>query len=208
MTPATDPALQRAIDALAVPGVAIGYRVISPGDELALLPEEYGAFAGSVEKVRRASGAARIVARQLMAQLGQPEKPVPKSASGAPVWPAGLVGSLAHDSRIAVAALARRDAFPSLGIDVEPAEPLDPDLLNIVATENELERIAADPYRGRLLFAVKEAVYKLVYPIDGRFLEHHEVEVDLAGGTASVRSGRSVRFRYGLSGHILVLAFI
>jgi 4'-phosphopantetheinyl transferase EntD len=208
MTAATDPALQHAMDALAVPGVALGHRLISPGDERALLPEEFAAFANSVDKVRRASGAARIVARQLMAKLGHAQQAVLKSASGAPVWPPQLVGSLAHDSRVAVAALARRDEFAGLGIDVEPAEPLDAELLNIVATENEMKRIADDPYRGRVLFAVKEAVYKLTYPLDRTFLEHHDVEVGLVAGTATVRTGRSVRFRYGVSDHIVVLAYI
>jgi hypothetical protein len=37
---AADPSIQRAIDALAVPGLLIGHRVISQGDELALLNEE------------------------------------------------------------------------------------------------------------------------------------------------------------------------
>src|SRR5215467_6546010 len=63
-----DPSLQSAIDALAFPGIAIAHRLISPGDEAALLPEEAPAFAASVVKVRRASGAARIVARELLAR--------------------------------------------------------------------------------------------------------------------------------------------
>jgi len=57
-----DPSLQSAIDALSFPGIVIGHRLISPGDEDALLPEEAAAFASSVVKVRRASGSARIVA--------------------------------------------------------------------------------------------------------------------------------------------------
>ena len=56
-----DPSLQSAIDALSFPGVMLGHRLISPGDENALLPEETPVFASSVLKVRRASGAARIV---------------------------------------------------------------------------------------------------------------------------------------------------
>jgi 4'-phosphopantetheinyl transferase EntD len=208
MTTATDPAVQRAIDGLAVGGVLVGHRLIAADDALALLPEERGAFAGSVDKVKRASGAARIVARSLMLQLGEPQQAIPKSASGAPVWPAGLVGSLAHDGRVAVAAIARRSAFAGLGIDVEPAEPLEPDLLDLVATSTERRGIAGDPLQGRLLFAIKEAVYKSVHPLDGVFLEHHDVEVDLAAGTAAVRNGRAVRFRYSLSSHIVALAFI
>ena len=205
---ATDSVLQNAIDALAVPGVLTGHRLIAAGDELALLPAELEALATSVDKVRRASGAARIVARGLMAQLGQAQQAVPKSASGAPIWPAGLVGSLAHSSQVAVAAMARRRDFSSVGIDVEPAEPLDADLLDLVATAHERAAIAHDLHRGRLLFTVKEAVYKSVYPLDGTFLEHHDVEVNFAAGTATLRNGRAIQFRYSLSSHIVALAFI
>jgi 4'-phosphopantetheinyl transferase EntD len=107
MTMAKDPLLQQAIEAMAVDGISIDHRVIADGDELALLPQERDAFAGSVIKVRRASGAARLVARGLLLRLGLPEQAIPKSRSGMPVWPGGIVGSLAHDAQVAVAAVAR-----------------------------------------------------------------------------------------------------
>ena len=37
-----------------------------------------------------------------------------------------------------------------------------------------------DPCHGRLLFSVKEAIYKAVYPLDRTFLDHHDVEVSLS----------------------------
>jgi 4'-phosphopantetheinyl transferase EntD len=200
--------LARAIDAISVPGIAIDHQLIMEGDELALLPEEFGAFAASVIKVRRASGAARTVARKLLSRFGQAERAIPKSTAGMPVWPDGIVGSLAHDAQVAVAAIALRREFLSVGVDVEPAEPLDPDLLDIVATTRERENIPDDPCGGRVLFSVKEAVYKAVYPLDGVFLDHHDVEVDFAAGTAAVRKGRLVNFRYGVATHIVALAFI
>lgn len=208
MTAAADSELHRTIAELSIPGVAIGHRLIAVGDENALWPEEEPALARSVTKVRRASGAARIVARELMEKLGVKQQAIPKAQSGAPIWPAGIVGSMAHDSTVAVAALTKRDNFLSLGIDIEPAEPLETKLLGIVATKRELEKIGEDSCRGRLLFATKEAVYKAVHPLDGQFLEHHDVEVDFAASTAVTSSGRRVQFRYGQSTHIIVLAFI
>src|SRR5271166_2208874 len=102
--PATaDPKLQSAIDGLALPGVRIGHRLILPGDEDALTAEEIRGISGSVVERRRASGAARIVARQLLRGLGFSDCPLPRAASGAPIWPAGVIGSLAHDSRVAIA---------------------------------------------------------------------------------------------------------
>ena len=65
-----------AIDELAASGVLVGQRLIMPGDEAALLPEEAPAFEGSVVAARRASGAARLVARNLLKQLGYPECPI------------------------------------------------------------------------------------------------------------------------------------
>jgi 4'-phosphopantetheinyl transferase EntD len=207
-----DSVLQRSIDAMIdempVPGILIGHRLIAPGDELALLPEELAPLAGSVDKVRRASGAARIVARDLMTRFGATQQPVIKSASGAPLWPPRLMGSLAHSRQVAVAALARRGDFAGIGIDVEPAEPIDADLVRIVATATERNSIAEDLLQCRVLFAVKEAVYKSVNPLDGVFLEHHDVEVRLADGFATTRTGRTVRFRYCVSSHIVAVAFI
>lgn len=205
----TDPVFQSAIDTLALPGVAVGHRLISPGDEHALLKEEVPALAASVVKVRRASGAARIVARQLLTQLGYANCALPKGPTGAPVWPAGIVGSLAHDSRVAVAAVGMRADVGALGIDVEPAECLPSELLDLVVTPQERLNLGDDVYRGRLLFVAKEAVYKAIHPLDQTFLEHHDVEVNLSERKAVVRGGRVVELRFSISAHHLVaLAFL
>ena len=68
------------MDALAPPGLLIGHRLISAGDEDALLNEEAASIASPAMTARRASGAARIVARQLLAQLGHGRAPLPKGA--------------------------------------------------------------------------------------------------------------------------------
>jgi 4'-phosphopantetheinyl transferase EntD len=205
---ALDPSLQTAINALSVPGVIIGHRIISPGDEQALLPGEAPAFATSVVKVRRASGAARIVARELLAKIGLPKCALPKGVGGAPVWPTGIIGSMSHDSSVAVAAIAPRRSCAALGIDIEPAEALPPELLDLVITPEERARIGEDPYGGRLLFAAKEAVYKAVYPLDRTFLDHHDVEVSLSRGQAAVRNGRIVKLQFCVCKHLLVVAYL
>src|SRR6476469_10727138 len=123
------PPLHHTIDSIAVPGILVDHRLIQDGDELALLPAEVAAFAGSVLKVRRASGAARIVARMLLSRFGREPHAIPKSTAGMPVWPDGIVGSLAHDAKVAVAAMAARPEFHSFGIDIEPAAPLATELL-------------------------------------------------------------------------------
>ena len=94
-----------------------------------------------------------------------------------------------------------------LGIDVEPAETLPDELLDLVTTSRERATINSDPYRGRLVFVAKEAVYKAVFPLDRCFLEHHEVEIDLINRKAILRDGRVIEVRYTISTHLVALAF-
>lgn len=208
MTITVRPRFESVIAELAVPGVMVGHRLISPCDEAALLPAEAAAFAGSIETVRRASGAARVVARQLMSRVGYSDCAVPRGQSGAPVWPIGIRGSLAHDADYAVAAVGRCRDVGALGIDVEPAELLPCELVDLVATPNERTNLAADPFRGRLLFVAKEAVYKAVYPLDHIFLDYHDIEIDFAKQKATVCNGRVVDLRFCISTHLVSLAFI
>ena len=207
MTPeVVDPQLERAIATLAPPGVLIGHRLIAPGDEDALLPEEAAPLASAVVAARRASGAARIVARALLGRLGHPGFVLRRGAAREPLWPPGITGSLAHDDRVAVAAVGRAHEVGALGIDVEPAAPLPPDTFDLAVTPRERARIADDPLRGRLLFAAKEAVYKALYPLERVFLEFHDIEVDLAARKAGTRTGRTVALRYCIASHLVVLA--
>jgi 4'-phosphopantetheinyl transferase EntD len=87
-------------------------------------------------------------------------------------------------------------------------------LISIVLTETERQQIGLDPLVARLVFAIKEAVYKASFQVDRIFLEHHDVQVSLSSKTASTHSGVAVRFRYGLLRdvaplrHIAVLAWI
>ena len=45
---------------------------------------------------------------KLMNSMGFAGLPILRSTFGAPIWPAGIVGSMAHDDRIAVAAVGVR----------------------------------------------------------------------------------------------------
>jgi 4'-phosphopantetheinyl transferase EntD len=206
MSGAVDPALARDIEGLAVPGLLIGHRVISPGDESALLDEEAASIASPVIAVRRASGAARIAARELLTRLGYANAAIPRGEAGEPIWPAGISGSLAHDDRVAVAAVGLQRDVRAVGIDVEPAVPLPPDMLKLIAAPQELRSIAGDPLQGKLLFAAKEAVYKAVYPLDRVFLEFRDIEVDLVGRTATTRTGHTIALRTCVSSHVVVVA--
>jgi len=201
------PDLKAALRTIAPRGVLVGHRFIRPGDEEALLPEERTAFRQTASKVARQSGAARIVARDLLAVRGFHGVALPRSGSGAPVWPHGVVGSLAHDEEVAVAAVANSQDFSALGIDVEPADPLPPDLVRFVATPSERRRYSAGLLESRIMFVIKEAIYKALHPLDDMFLDFHDMEVDLEAGRGQTRNGQSVTLAFTLSPRVLALAF-
>ena len=197
--------LSQALQTLAPSGFLIGCREIAFGDESALLDAEMRSMASRSIVARRASGAARIVARQLLTQLALPAAAVLRNVSGAPVWPQGVIGSLAHDDQIAVAIIGKTGGFSRVGIDIEPVEPLAQDAVDVVMTASE-QRNISDAIERKLLFCAKEAVYKASHPADGEFLEYHDIEVDLPGRQAFARTGGVFELRTCMSSHLVALA--
>ena len=128
------------------------------------------------------SRCARALAIELLGEQGQAVGEIRKDAGGAPVWPEGFVGSLAHTDGYAAAAVARRGACVALGIDVEPAQPLPGETGSIVLTDDErrwVERCAqARPEAARLVFCAKECVHKCVHPLRDAWLEFSEVRIE------------------------------
>jgi len=208
MSAPIDPSLQRAIERLSSPDILVDCRRIQPGDELSLMPEEARSIMSRVPRVRRASGAARQLGRELVVRLGHEPCAIPKGEGGAPQWPSGIVGSFAHDGDIVVAAVASSRAFGAVGIDIEPADPLPDELRELVVTPRERPHLGDDPLQGRLLFAAKEAVYKAIAARDGPLLDYQDIEVDLVARQARLRDGRSVDLRYAVSTYVVVLAMM
>jgi len=89
--------------------------------------------------------------------------------------------------------VARSAALRGVGIDIEPALPLSEELLDMIATPSERRQINGDLVLARLLFCIKEAVYKATHPIDGLFLEQHDVEISFELSVALTSSGYNVR---------------
>ncbi|RUW88212.1 4'-phosphopantetheinyl transferase superfamily protein [Mesorhizobium sp. M7A.F.Ca.US.010.02.1.1] len=201
-------ALAEAIAAIAPSGVRIGCRLIRDGDDAHLLPGEAHSIPARQPGMRRASGAARWIAHGLLAELGVGDVAILRSPTGAPVWPDGITGSLAHDDDMAVAAIAPIGDIASLGIDVEPAQPLPDDILALVTTPADRTDAADRHLAGRILFAAKEAVYKAVYPLDRKVLGYEDITIDLNAGCATTKTGRKASLAYCVAPRVVVLAFV
>lgn len=200
--------LTRSLSLLLPRNIGLDCRPIRAEDSSLLTTRERMQLANRQPASLQASASARAAARDLLAARGITAVELLRNDTGAPVWPAGFVGSISHDSAFAAAAIADAAAIPCLGIDIEPAIPLHPELLDLVATPREQIVIGTDLGRARVLFSMKEAVYKAVTPLTGRFLEFSEVEIDLERGIAYVANGPALAVRYIASTRIVSCAFL
>ena len=192
-----------------LPAACIGeVRPIRPGDEQLLAGVEAEGLERAVLSVRRASGAGRDIARSLCGKLGAPVTEIPRSPRRHPIWPAGITGSITHDSEFAAAIAAPADRFGGIGIDIEPSVPLAPDLHSLVGQPEEWASSSNFAFYDKALFSIKEAVFKAVYPRDGIFLDFHDVTVAFGPRTATISYGRTVHWRILNSPRILAIAWL
>lgn len=151
----------------------------------ALYPVEQSFVSCATEPRRREFAAGRALARQAMASLGLPPAAIPARPDRAPVWPDGIIGSISHCDHWCVAAVARQsDSCRSIGIDVEPATPLDKGLLDIICSKKEMDWLEMQPVQERLLlakviFSAKESFYKSQYPLSRQLVDFHAVSIML-----------------------------
>jgi 4'-phosphopantetheinyl transferase EntD len=99
-----------------------------------------------------------------------------------PVWPEGIIGSISHCHGLCAAAVARKEDILGLGLDVEPAEPLDTDLFSFILTDRERRLLKAPeahplPLWLRILFSAKESTYKCLHPLTKRVLDFRDIEL-------------------------------
>lgn len=200
--------LDALIARLAIAHVRLGWRPITESSAAGLLPDEAAHFPHALPAVLNRSGAARALARRLLADAGLTAAPIGRQPNGAPIWPPGVCGSLAHDDHAAVAVVASSNRYLSLGIDIEPDTPLPPEIVPLVATPAERARYAPAVIESRILFVAKEAAFKASWPLDGAFLDFADIEIDLDRGLAHTTTGRAISLKFARGSHILALAHI
>jgi enterobactin synthetase component D len=119
-----------------------------------------------------------------------------RDASGAPLWPDGVVGSITHTDDVAAAAVASAADVLSLGIDTERviSESQARDLNGTVAWPAELAHARTAGMTRleamTLVFSAKESVFKCLHPRVRRTFDFQDVRlvnVDAAAGTFVVR---------------------
>jgi 4'-phosphopantetheinyl transferase EntD len=176
------------------PAVAVA-EMFGDDPAAALFPEEEAIIARAVPRRRREFATARACARAALARLGEPPVPILRDSHGAPQWPEGVVGSIAHCAGYRAAVVSRSHDVAAIGFDAERNEPLPDRVLDEIALARERARIArlaaASPavHWDRLLFCAKESVYKTWFPLTGRWLDFDtaDVSIEAASGRFTAR---------------------
>ena len=145
-----------------------------------LLPQ---ALLRATPKRQREFLAGRWCAEEALRCLGAGSTHVAMAANRAPIWPAGVVGSITHGGDFAAAAVAWAKDIAGLGIDSE--QIIDPaaarDIADICMVDESMLFKATD---GRsfcefctFVFSAKEAVFKCLFPLTQKFLEFSDVRI-------------------------------
>ena len=151
----------------------------------ALHPDER-AFAHALGDARLASWiAGRLALRAALDAAGLPSSaPILPGPRGEPRLPDGVTGSISHKSGLAVAIAAPMGAPPTtLGLDLEELRALRADIAARVLTDRERAALPAagvdrDAHVLRV-FSAKEAIYKALAPLLGRYIGFQEAQVTL-----------------------------
>ena len=124
----------------------------------------------------------RACARIALAAIGYPGQEVPSLETRRPVWPSGTVGSISHTAGVAAAVAVRSTEVLAIGLDVESDGGLSDGVrkLVLVGAEHERSRNVHANVDGhdKLVFGIKEAVYKCVNPVVGHYFGFQDVEID------------------------------
>lgn len=145
---------------------------------------EIAAVERAVSRRRAEYAAGRIAAKQALAQLGVQNVSIPVANDRSPIWPTGFVGSISHAGNYAIACVAKRAERVGIGIDIEVAESLDPDLWQQVLTAQEIDSLNRLDLSRRCrvasaIYSLKEALFKFQYPITREWLDFHSAEAHL-----------------------------
>lgn len=141
------------------------------------------ALARAVRRRQLSFLAGRLCAERCLRALGAAQTRVGRSPQGIPLWPDGVRGSITHTDAQAHAVAVWSGHWSGIGIDAEPVIRPWAEIAALCCTAHERRHwlsgcLGLDPgLATTLVFSVKEAFYKAVHPLIGRFVDFDEVEV-------------------------------
>jgi 4'-phosphopantetheinyl transferase EntD len=180
------------------------------GQPVFLDPQEAILVAGVSNKRRRDFTLGRGCAREALAALGYDEAVIGKGEDGAPLLPAGVVGSITHTKGYAAALVAEARHFSGVGLDAERVGGVTEDLWPRLFDGAERDHLLGlDPASrhamATLFFSAKEACYK-AWAGNGALLFREIHVVPEEGGFSATRANEKLHGRYAVQGDLMLTA--
>ncbi len=152
--------------------------------EFPIPDEERALVANAVPKRQAEFIAGRWCAHRALEAICRPSGRILVGELGGPQWPAGISGSITHESGLCLAVVARESQFNGIGIDLldkrRDAEIDEVSGLILSETELGLCHVSVDDTLCLMLaFSAKEAVVKAISRRIGRFLDMREIELSV-----------------------------
>ena len=151
-----------------------------------LYEEELRCISGSVPSRVMEFKAGRTCARRALALLGVGSCPIPIGTGRQPVWPPYIAGSITHDGVYCAATVANRTCISYIGIDLAVLRPVDADVYRLILTDNEISHmkqrssvIQDELIIFSILFSVKEAIFKCIFPGVLQIFDFRDVELQV-----------------------------
>jgi len=125
----------------------------------------------------------RRAARKALLSLGAPDTPLGRRDDGAPIFPAGFLGSISHTVHegtvYAVGAASLASAVCALGVDIERFRSPRVGLLERIGSAQEIQWANERDTERRTItiFSAREALYKAVRPFYGYPMRYEETEL-------------------------------
>jgi 4'-phosphopantetheinyl transferase EntD len=122
----------------------------------------------------------RYCARRALSTLINEQPEILQGKGREPLWPNGITGSISHSSKLTGAIVARQVDVIAVGLDIEQANGIRPDMWTLLFSNEEQELIRSKPdvtFWATLLFSLKESFYKMQYPLTEQFLEFTDIMV-------------------------------
>jgi 4'-phosphopantetheinyl transferase EntD len=192
-----------------VPGI-FGAEMEDAGQPLAPHAEEEIFVARAAPKRRRDFVLGRACARAALAGLGHGGAVIGQGEGGAPLWPAGIVGSITHTSGYAAALAAEARLFSGIGVDAERVGGVTQDLWPRLFDAAERDHLMGLGEESRavmatLFFSAKETAYKAWRMTGALAFRDIRIAPD-ADGFIAAQSGRTLRGRYAVEGDLILTA--
>lgn len=124
----------------------------------------------------------RHCAKKALSKISESPFSILKGEENEPIWPESITGSISHSDNLIGALVARTSNYKSIGLDIETAGRVKENMWKSILTQQEIEFIASLPFLKQnkiasLYFSMKEAFYKLQFPITREKLWFHDVEI-------------------------------